>query len=112
MTPDSSARKLPDILISKRTGDKRETLGKRRSKLVDKQFQNLKASNDLAAPKEVMTPQIKAYQKSNLGQVMSKIGLLIGVDTGDNLVKLIQPSESDQNSQAEPLKAKNTTATA
>lgn len=43
---------------------------------------------------------------------MSKIGLLIGVDTGDNLVKLIQPSESDQNSQAEPLKAKNTTATA
>lgn len=56
MTPDSSARKLPDILISKRTGDKRETLGKRRSKLVDKQFQNLKASNDLAAPKEIMTP--------------------------------------------------------
>ena len=58
-----------------------------------------------------MTPQIQAYQRSSLGMIMSKIGLTIGVDTGDSLVKLIQPSESDRTSNADPTKCKKTNGT-
>lgn len=64
------------------------------SNFIIKQLQNTCAANE--EDEETATKLVKSLTSSPLGQIMSKIGLRIGVDTGSNLNKLIQKKPSKQ----------------